>query len=129
MAAMHVVRTKEQGKIDQGRGTFRSKVDIWHNVFFDRLGMTGTRVAFGTGTTWDLTSKIGVYVLTIYGAGGHTLAFARFGSKSVFFDPNIGQYSCNASIFSSFKKDVGAFLEGTYPTLHGDWFVYKVTLI
>ncbi len=126
--AMHVVRTKEQAAVDAAGGSFAGRVDQWHLGFFDRMTMRGQRSASGTGGNCSLPSSKGVYVLTIYGAGGHTMAFARFSSHSVFFDPNCGQFSCGASIFSSFKKTVRRFLAAAYPTLLNDWYVYKVTL-
>jgi hypothetical protein len=126
-AAMHVVRTKEQQAVDKAGGAFDSRVGTWHQEYFDRLGLNGTLVHKGNGANWDITSTAGVYILTIYGQGGHTMGFARFASDSVFFDPNYGQYSCAASILSSFKKDVKARLLN-YTTLQGNWYVYKVTL-
>jgi hypothetical protein len=126
-AAMHVVRTKEQKAVDAAGGAFDSRVGTWHQQYFDRLGLNGTVVHKGSGANWDITSRAGVYILTIYGQGGHTMGFARFASDSVFFDPNYGQYSCAASVLSSFKKDVKARLLN-YTTLQGNWYVYKVTL-
>ncbi len=124
-AAMHVIHTKQQIKIDQGGGDFVQRVDVWHQGYFKCLGMTGTLLYSGNGLNWHVTSSHGVYILTIYGTGGHTMAFARFPKRSVFFDPNYGQFSCGASVFSSFKKDVKARLL-KYTSLHGDWFIYKV---
>lgn len=125
--AMHVVRTKEQAAIDAAGGSFTGRVDQWHMGFFDSMNMVGWRYAYGSGVC-SPTSNKGVYVLTIYGNGGHTMAFARFSSRSVFFDPNFGQYSCSASVFSSFKKDIRKFIAATYPGLLNSWFVYKVNL-
>ncbi|MBC2713410.1 MAG: hypothetical protein HGJ94_21150 [Desulfosarcina sp.] len=126
--AMHVVRSKEQAAVDAAGGDFTGRVDQWHMGYFDRMNMVGRRYANGAGGNCNLTSSKGVYVLTIYGAGGHTMAFARFSSRSVFFDPNFGQYSCKASLFSSFKNDIRNFLAGTYPSLQNKWYVYKVAL-
>jgi hypothetical protein len=126
--AMHVVRSKEHKIVDAGGGSFDTRVDAWHQGFFERLGVTGKVENKGIGTNWDITSASGIYVLTIYGAGGHTMAFARFNSFSVFFDPNYGQMSCAASIFSSFKADVKAHLKKEYADLLQNWYVYRVTL-
>jgi hypothetical protein len=125
MGAMHVVRTKEQNLVDAGGGDFDERVDAWHKGFFTRLNVLGTKVGSGSHVP-DLTSKEGVYVLTIYGAGGHTMAFARFKDFSVFFDPNAGQYSCAASVLSSIKKDVGKHIKDEYSALLKSWFVYKI---
>lgn len=128
-AAMHVIRSKEHKIVDSGSGSFSSKVDAWHKVFFERLGMGWNLFASGSGTDYNFTSEHGVYVLTIYGQGGHTMAFARFPSDSVFFDPNFGQFSCHASIFSSFKKDMKekVTIPG-YANLRREWYIYKLTL-
>jgi Yersinia/Haemophilus virulence surface antigen len=128
-AAMHVVRTKEQRAVDATGGAFDARVETWHQVYFERLNIKGNLLAKGSGPSWDITSKLGVYVLTIYGQGGHTMAFARFTAESVFFDPNFGQFSCKASLLSSFKKDVKAKLQAPhYANLQGNWYVYKVTI-
>lgn len=126
-AAMHVIRTKEHDAVDKAGGAFDARVEKWHQEFFDRMGLTGTIAHKGKGTNWEISSSPGVYVLTIYGSGGHTMAFARFASDSAFFDPNFGQYSCHASILSSFKKDVKAHLL-RYTSLQGAWYVYAVSL-
>jgi len=126
-AAMHVIRSKEQKAVDAAGGTFDTRVGIWHREYFDRLGLNGVLKHKGSGANWEITPATGVYILTIYGQGGHTMGFARFPDESVFFDPNYGQYSCPASTLSSFKKEVKARLSN-YSTLQDNWYVYKVTL-
>jgi virulence surface antigen len=122
-SAMHV---KKSSDIDKDPSGSR---ESWHQSFFEPLSLKGVLKYNGTNTgTANITSRYGGYLISIYGSGGgHTMAFWRNSNFSAFFDPNAGQYSCRKSIFSSFKKDVSAWLTGTYPTLNQDWYVYKIT--
>jgi len=126
-SAMHVVHTRNVDTIQAGGGSFRSRVDKWHKGFFDNMNMPGRCASVQNGGNHDITSSKGVYVISIYGSGGgHTMAFARFSSRSVFFDPNYGQFSCRASALSSFKSNVRRHITDRYPGLQSGSYVYRI---
>ena len=127
MSAAHVKHTRDYKKAPS-MGSEKAEVESWHQRFFEALDLEGSLIANGNGPgSLDITSRRGAYVFTIYGpGGGHSMAFWRGSSYSAYYDPNEGQLSCKASIFSSFKRYVKDDVTQAYPNLNEDWWVYRI---